>query len=208
MFITFEGVEGAGKSTQIRCLADILSAKGYPVVTTREPGAGHIGQQIRQIILADHQVVPEAELLLYAADRAQHVRTLIRPALAEGKVVVCDRYADSTVAYQGYGRGLPMATIETLNQIATGGLKPDFTVLLDLDPAAGLARSKARALLDRMEQESLAFHQRVRHGFLQLARQEPDRFQVFDALGEVEDICEAIWQTLAPHLPQQVDRVP
>lgn len=201
MFISFEGVEGAGKSTQISCLAKVLETQGHSVVTTREPGAGDIGKAIRQIILADYALVPEAELLLYAADRAQHVRSVIRPALAEGKVVVCDRYADSTVAYQGYGRGLSLELIDTLNLIATDGLKPDVTVLLDLDPEAGLKRSSARAQLDRMERESLAFHQRVRQGFLNLAEREPERYRVIQATGEVEDIFEAIWQTLAPHLP-------
>ena len=168
MFITFEGVEGAGKSTQIRLLAERFRATGDAhVLLTREPGDGPLGAQLRNLVLAPPdgvEISAWAELFIMLADRAQHVTAAIRPALGAGSYVLCDRYGDSSVAYQGYGRGLDVACIEELNARATGGLVPDLTVLLDLDSAVGLARQKER---NRMEAEELAFHQRVRQGFLE-----------------------------------------
>lgn len=182
-FIVFEGVEGAGKTTQIQALADWLRQRGRQVLITREPGGSAIGAQIRQILLApeNHRLTTRAELMLYAADRAQHVAEVIGPALASGQDVLCDRYIYSTMAYQGYGRGLDAEAIEWLNDYATAGLRPDLVILLDLDPALGLARARQVGRPDRLEQEALDFHQRVRTGFLALAAADETRFAVIDA---------------------------
>lgn len=191
LFITFEGPEGAGKSTHCAMLSEWMTLMGVPVLTTREPGEGVVGSQIRRLILNPENtaITPKTEALLYAADRAQHVEEVLRPALDRGAVVVCDRYADSYLAYQGYGRGLDLTFLRQLNQMATGGLQPDLTILLDLDPEEGLARVRARESFskgetaqrtDRMEQEELAFHRRLRDGYRQLAA-ETSRIMVLDA---------------------------
>lgn len=187
--ITCEGIEGSGKSTQILLLAAHLRSQGKEIVVTREPGGCPIADEIRRILLdpSNVELSARAELLLYAAARAQHVEEVIRPALGKGAIVLCDRYIDATVAYQGFGRGLDLPLIAQLNLVASGGLLPDLTLLFDLPVEIGLNRARARnavALEDegRFEAESLAFHQRVRAGYLQCASQE-ERFTIVDATG-------------------------
>jgi dTMP kinase len=201
MFITFEGVEGAGKTTQIALLAERLRAEGHrDVLTTREPGHGPLGIELRRLVLDPPQGVlvdSRAELLIMLADRAQHVAQCIRPHLDRGGIVICDRYVDSSLAYQGYGRGLDLDEIASLNHYATGGLMPHFTALLDLDPAVGLRRQSTRT---RMEAEALPFHQRVREGFLALAARESSRFRVLDASQPVHSVADALWTQLGPLL--------
>jgi dTMP kinase len=184
MFITLEGPEGAGKTTQLRALADYLRGCGYDVVTTREPGGTAIGDQIRHVLhdTANVAMSPTAEVLLYSASRAQLVAEVIQPALAAGRVVLCDRYADSTMAYQGYGRGLDRDALAALTAVATGGLRPDLTLLLDLDVARGLARRRDEGEeMNRLDLETIEFHRRVRAGYLALAAAEPARWQLIDA---------------------------
>jgi dTMP kinase len=190
MFITFEGIEGSGKTTQIMRLYDFLKKSGRDCVVTREPGGTTIGKKIRAILLDPQSAAmdPFTELLLYTADRAQHAREILIPLLSAGKTVLCDRYFDATVAYQGYARGLDIKLINRLHQTMVQGLKPDVTILLDLGPEEGLARawcqlnSGTRVESERrFEEETLAFHQRVRAGYLALARKEPQRFRVIDA---------------------------
>jgi len=201
LFITFEGVEGCGKTTQIALLHAHLEANGHAVELTREPGGTAIAEAIREILLnPDHSDMGEVtEVLLYAAARAQHVHARIKPALAAGKVVLCDRFADSTTAYQGAGRGIDTQLLEQLHRIATGAIWPQLTFLLDLDPATGLDRVRARGRTDRLEQEALAFHERVREGYLALARREKRRFVVLDAADSIE--------TLAQEIAAQVDQL-
>lgn len=182
MFITFEGGEGSGKTTQIHLLDERLRQLGYAVLTTREPGGTPLGEKLRALLLdVNSPVEPHAELLLYAADRAQHVATLIRPALAAGKIVISDRYADSALAYQGYGRGLDLVALRHIMTFATGGLQPDITFFLDLDPQQGLARRAQTGSTDRFEAQALDFHQRVREGYLALIAAEPERWVRIDA---------------------------
>jgi dTMP kinase len=196
MFITFEGIEGSGKSTQIVMLANYLSAQGRQITLTREPGGTAIGDQVRKILLDPENTALDAraELLLYAAGRAQHLAELIAPDLREGKIVLCDRFSDATLAYQGYGRGIDRTMILSLDRIVTNGLRPHLTVLLDIDAAAGLARARVRNKRSgleaeaRFENEEFAFHQRVREGYLELAREDPARFRVMDALPAPEVI--------------------
>jgi dTMP kinase len=191
LFVAFEGGEGVGKSTQIARAAVWLRELGHDVVETREPGGTPLGKELRRLVLdPDGHVTPRAEALLYAADRAQHVDTVIRPALEAGAVVLTDRYVDSTLAYQGAGRGLDNARLIT--EWATGGLLPDLTVLLDLDPSIGLQRAGARAAPDRLESASLAFHQAVRDGFRALAEQAPARYVVIDAASGVDEIADQV----------------
>lgn len=180
-FVTLEGPEGAGKTTQVKLLAKELERLKIPHLVTRDPGGTALGKQIRRILLAPGMnVAPMTELLLYQADRAQHVEELIRPALKEGKLVICDRYIDSTVAYQGYGRQIDLKLIDQLNQMSTGGLKPVVTILFDLPSEDGLARLHPGGH-DRIEREAITFHQRVRQGYHTLAGKEPDRFRILDA---------------------------
>jgi dTMP kinase len=185
-FIVFEGVEGAGKTTQIYQTAAWLETqldRDRAVIITREPGGTKLGQQIRQILLddVDNCVSDRTELLLYAADRAQHIETLIRPHLDRGDIVLCDRFTDSTIAYQGYGRGFDRAEIDRINLIATGGLQSDLTLWLDLDVTIGLERVSLRGKPDRMERATLDFHQRVRQGYQELAKIYPQRIIRIDA---------------------------
>ena len=193
MFITFEGCEGCGKSTQMRKLGETLSAKGYSIVQTREPGGTPIGEEIRKILLSgkNQEITPWTELLLYIADRTQHVHQVIRPALKENKIVLCDRFQDSTQIYQGVARGLDSKILKTLFEIATGGLKPDLTLLLDCPVELGLSRSRARlkkhnSTEDRFEKEDIHFHEKVRKGFLDLAKKEPHRIKIFDTTQDQE----------------------
>ncbi len=188
-FITFEGIEGSGKSTQIVLLANYLKANHRQVTLTREPGGTAIGDQVRKILLdpSNSMLVPAAELLLYGAARAQHLDELIRPELGSGAIVLCDRFSDATLAYQGYGRGLDHEMIVALDRIVTGGMRPDLTILLDIEATAGVSRARgrnsSRGLENeaRFENEELAFHERVRQGYLALAAQEPGRFRLIDA---------------------------
>jgi dTMP kinase len=208
IFLTLEGPEGAGKTTQSRLLVEYLHAAGYTVVHTREPGGTPIGEQIRTLLLdpQHREMAARTEMLLFAASRAQLVADVIAPALARGAVVLCERYVDASVAYQGVGRGLGVEVVRAVNAAATGGLSPDLTVLLDLDPEAGLrrARGPSRASVaqrgwdggDRIEREAPAFHARVREGFLALARNEPQRIRVIDARGPVNDVQREIRRTV------------
>ncbi len=199
-FVAFEGGEGAGKSTQLRLLEAWLVERGHEVVVTREPGATASGAQIRALLLdPDAQVAPRAEALLYAADRAQHVAEVIRPALERGAVVVTDRYVDSSLAYQGAGRELDVDEVARLSRWATGGLRPDLVVLLDIDPAVGLARAGDEP--DRIEAESLAFHSRVREGFVELAESDSDRYLVVPAGQEIEVVQEAVRDRVTALVP-------
>ncbi|WNM41538.1 dTMP kinase [Micromonospora halotolerans] len=196
LFVVFEGGEGAGKSTQLAALADRLREQGRDVVVTREPGATGIGERIRSLVLetsGDEAPSPRAEALLYAADRAHHVATVVRPALTRGAVVISDRYVDSSLAYQGAGRTLPVQEVSWLSSWATGGLKPDLVVLLDVDPHTGRSRVDSRSRgTDRLEAESLPFHERVRYAFLDLAAADPKRYLVLDASRPVEEIAAAV----------------
>lgn len=193
IFITLEGPEGSGKSTQMTLLKSYLQGLGYDVVTSREPGGTSIGDQIRDVLhdTGNTEMAPSAEVLLYSASRAQLVEQVIRPALSEGKIVLLDRYADSTLAYQGYGRGLDLGKLESLTEIATGGLQPDLTVLLDLDVAEGLDRRRDRGEeMNRLDLETIEFHNRVRRGYHQLAAKNPARWVSVEAGRPVEAIQE------------------
>jgi dTMP kinase len=198
LFITLEGVEGSGKTTQAGLVADALRVHGHRVIVTREPGGTRAGETIRAIFLDPSVALqPEAELLLVLADRAQHVREQLRPALGEGAIVISDRYSDSTLAYQGYGRGLDLAMLTRLNEFATGGMRPDRTFVLDFAAEAGLARTRARMrgaerTPDRFEGQRAEFHRRVRDGFLAIARAEPDRVTVIDAAAPIAEVTAAI----------------
>jgi len=205
MFITFEGIEGSGKTTQIKYLADYLSAKGYDCIMTREPGSTNIGKKIRGILLdpENNDLDPVAELLLYMADRIQHVKQMIIPALNKGKIVLCDRYADSTLVYQGFARGLDIELIKKLHSLLINDLKPDITFLFDLPHEIGLSRAwkqiknGARAELEtRFEKERLLFHEKVRNGYLELARLEPERFRVINALTDENRVMNEVIKTL------------
>ena len=193
-FITFEGVEGSGKTTQIAILCHYLETRGYRVVRTREPGGTKIGDSIRSLILdaKNREMDAKTELFLYLASRAQHLKEIILPALSEGKVVVCDRFTDATLVYQGYGRGLPPREIELIARFASGGLHPDLTFLLDIDAKAGLARLKGRAEINRLDREALHFHETVRQGYLALAKKHPRRIQYIYTDAGVEEISQKI----------------
>lgn len=201
MFISFEGPEGAGKSTQLARLKQRLEQVGQPHVLTREPGGTALGTRVREVLLDPAlEIDPLPEFLLYSASRAQLVSRVIRPALARGEWVLCDRYFDSSLAYQGYGRGLALELLRQVTQEATGGLTPDLTFLLDLDPALGLARAAARGQMDRLEGADLNFHRRVRQGFLELVQQQPQRFVVLDATQTPDELEARIWARLSPLL--------
>jgi dTMP kinase len=205
LFVVFEGGEGAGKSTQLGLLAAALRAQGRDVVTTREPGATELGAYIRRLVLdrttSTAPPSPRAEALLYAADRAHHVTTVVRPALGRGAVVLSDRYVDSSLAYQGAGRALPAGEVSWLSDWATGGLKPDLVVLLDVAPEVGLGRVSGRGSADRLEAESVAFHERVRYAFLDLAAADPKRYLVLDATLSAEQLAAAVTTRIRPLLP-------
>lgn len=189
-FITLEGPEGAGKTTQVKLLSKTLSSVGIDHVITRDPGGTPLGKQIRRILLnPENPVEPMAELLLYQADRAQHVAEVILPSLKQGKMVICDRYIDSTMAYQGYGRNIDFALIEQLNQMSTGGLRPELTILFDIESADGLARLHPGGH-DRLEREAIEFHRSVRAGYLDLAKKEPERWRVLDATKALTSVQE------------------
>ena len=200
LFVCFEGGEGAGKSTQARLLKDWLEEVGHTVLLTFEPGDTEVGKALRQIVLdpATGDLSHRTEVLLYAADKAEHVDTVVLPALARGEVVITDRYVDSALAYQGAGRDLVVTEVEHVNRWATGDLRPHLTVVLDLEPQTGLGRFEER---DRIEGQSLEFHQRVRQGFLDLAAADPDHYLVVDARAAVAAIAAAIRERVGVLLP-------
>ena len=195
LFITFEGGDGCGKTTQIKLLDEYLRAKGYKTLLTREPGAKGLGEKIREILLNyDGEVSPRCESFLFLADRAQNIDCIIRPALAEGTIVICDRHTDSSVAYQGYGRGLDIDRIKKLNALATDGLVPDLTIVLDVDVETSQAR--VGSVKDRMESAGIEFFERVRNGYLEIAKQEPERVKVVDSKQSIEDIHKQILELI------------
>ncbi|HEY7322648.1 MAG TPA: dTMP kinase [Candidatus Binatia bacterium] len=200
-FITFEGGDGSGKTTQLKTLERYLSERGKSCLSTREPGGTSIGKHLRRVLLeaGDQRITSETELFLYLADRAQHIHEIIVPALQQGKIVLCDRHTDSTLAYQGYGRGIDLQSLRRLNELVSQGIKPDLTLLLDCPVEIGLSRTAQRRSQigvglgeDRFEREKLEFHERVRRGFLELARAEPDRFRIINAAESAQAVAEAI----------------
>lgn len=196
LFITFEGGDGCGKTTQIKLLDEYLRNKGYKTLLTREPGSKGLGVKLREILLNyDGDVSPVCESFLFLADRAQHVDCIIKPALEDGVIVLCDRHTDSTVAYQGYGRGLNLDQINNLNRIATSGLKPDLTIVLDVDVETSQKRVGSEK--DRMESAGIEFFERVRKGFLEIAKQEPERVKVVDSTQTIEEIHKQILELVA-----------
>jgi dTMP kinase len=209
-FITFEGIEGCGKTTQLRLLARHLTARGLQVVMTREPGGCPISDKMREILLdaGNKAMAPLSELLLYAAARAQHMAEIVAPAIRSGHIILCDRFTDATIAYQGYGRDLDQAVIGQLNRLATGDVRPDLTILMDCPVEVGLGRARARidssegAREERFELESVRFHRKVRDGYLRLAEMEPGRFIIIDGTGSIEEtesaIVEAVESRLSP----------
>ncbi|RPJ13002.1 MAG: dTMP kinase [Desulfobacteraceae bacterium] len=206
MFITFEGIEGSGKTTQISHVAEFLKRKGKECIVTREPGGTVTGRKIRAILLDPETVGidPSAELLLYMADRAEHLAKVVKPALSEGKTVLCDRYFDATVAYQGYARGLDIDCLKKMHKMILNDLKPDITFLLDLSPEAGLSRAwrqikegERAGIETRFEKEALAFHEKVRNGYLELASEEPKRFVLIDAMKDEDQVRHDILKVLS-----------
>jgi len=207
-FISFEGIDGSGKTTQLRRLENDLQARGLDVLATREPGGTPLGIRLRAALLDAHeQVDPLAELLLYAADRAQHVRALVRPALAAGRIVLTDRYSDATVAYQGAGRGFSPQLIAEVIQLATGGLMPDITLIFDLPVQTGTSRTRRRAHQtqegDRLDAEDAAFHELVRNAYLHLAAAEPQRVRVIDASGSIDETHARMMKIMLPFLRER-----
>jgi len=203
MFITLEGPEGSGKTSQLPRLADYLREQGYDVLTTREPGGTIIGDQVRAVLtrLDNTAMQPRTEILLFLAARAQLVEEVIRPVLAQGKIILSDRYADSTLAYQGYGHGVDLALLRLLLDFATGGLRPDLTLLLDVDPAVGLSRRRSSGgEWNRLDAYALEFHQRVRQGYLTMAHQEPTRWRVVDASQPPDVVQSALSQLVLNRL--------
>ncbi|OEU50108.1 MAG: dTMP kinase [Desulfobacterales bacterium C00003060] len=212
MFITFEGIEGSGKTTQIEILVPVLQAKGYECIATREPGATKIGHKIRAILLdsAHTTMLPVTEFFLYEADRAQHVHEVIKPALAANKVVVSDRFFDATTVYQGHGRGFDLELIQQVHGVVLGGLRPDLTLILDLPVHVGLERawqrinSQPHGLSEnRFENEALAFHETIRQGYLRLAIGEPERFRVIDAFRDQQTIHKDIAEAFEEYVAQR-----
>ena len=205
LFITFEGGDGSGKSTQMRLLAERLRREGFTVLETAEPGGTRIGNQIRRILLdsANQELRPTAELLLYFASRNQNVEEYILPALAKGTIVLSDRFTDSSMAYQGFGRGLGEQAVWELERIACRGLIPDLTLLIDIDPETSLERARGRQLEEsetRMDEQALDFHRRVRDAYQRMAAREPRRFRTIDGRAGVETVARAVWEAVAPLL--------
>lgn len=198
--ITLDGVEGSGKSTQLASLERALSARGMPVLTTREPGGTPLGEALRRLVLdpAYTGMSARAELLIYLASRAEHLERIIRPALASGAIVLCDRFSEATVAYQAFGRGLPLDEVERVIDVAVEGLRPDLVLVLDLPVEEGLQRIARRAATNRLDRETVRFHQRVRDGYLALAAREPARIRVFDARRPIEDLHREILDAVDP----------
>lgn len=191
LFITFEGADGCGKTTQLNNVKAFLEEKGFDVVTTREPGALDIGQKIRNILLHHDGIVADrCEMFLFLADRAQHVETFIKPAIEQGKIVLCDRHTDSTIAYQGYGRGQDIKLLNDLNKIAINGLLPDMTLLFDV--STEVAQQRVGSEKDRMESAGIEFHKKVRNGYLELQKQNPNRIQLIDANNTIDEVFENV----------------
>ena len=189
LFITFEGADGSGKTTQLNNVKSFLEEKGFDVVVTREPGSLEIGQKIRNILLHHDGVVADrCEIFLFLADRAQHVETFIKPAIEEGKIVLCDRHTDSTIAYQGYGRGQDINLLNDLNKIAINGIKPDLTLLFDV--STEVAQERVGSEKDRMESAGIEFHRKVRNGYLELQKQEPERIKIVNANNSILEVFE------------------
>ena len=207
MFITLEGPEGSGKSSQLPDLAEFLRGQGWDVLTTREPGGTPIGDQIRQILmrLDNQELHPRTEILLFLASRAQLVEQVIKPALREGKLVLSDRFGDSTLAYQGYGHGIDLATLRAMLDFATDMLKPDLTLLLDVDVEIGLQRKRKEDEWNRLDAYELAFHQRVREGYHELCLQEPERWRVIDAMQPKEAVQTALRQAVMQFLQEKIN---
>jgi len=204
-FITFEGIDGSGKSTQLRMLAGELRQRSVDVITTREPGGTPLGRRLREAFLeTEETVAPIAELLLFAADRAQHVEFLVKPALGEGRVVISDRFADATFAYQGAGRGFPEATVNQIIELATGGMKPDLTLFFDISVENALKRMRSRSetgeRINRMDVETADFYTNVRSAYLAIAEREPMRFRIIDANGSVAEIQAAVVEIITKFL--------
>ena len=208
VFLSLEGIEGTGKTTQARLLSERLSDEGHDVVLTFEPGGTVIGSRIREILLLPEHLEMYAitELLLYNAARAQHLAEKILPAIKEGKIIITDRFSDSTVAYQGYARGIDMALIMSLDRLATGGLQPDLTILFDLDAETGLARNRDANKTDRIELEDIAFHRRVREGYLAIAKADPDRVSIVDAALPAAEIHALVWEIVKKRLKAEGKR--
>ena len=204
LFITFEGGEGSGKSSQAKSLYGRLKRRGIPVILIHEPGSTTLGQRISRLLKWAHntEISPLSELLLFNAARSQLVSRVIKPALEQGKVVICDRFADSTLAYQSFGRGLSLDTVKQINGLACQGVQPDITFLLDIPVEAGLSR-KDKNKPDRFEKEPLAFHKKVRQGYLELAQREPERFLVIDARKPKGEIAARIWQRVSELIIRQ-----
>ena len=202
LFITLEGIEGCGKSTQARLLGEFLRSEGYVTVETREPGGTPLAEKVRSALLdrASEPVAPETEAFLIFAARRQHVMQVIEPALAGGAIVLCDRFSDSTLAYQGYARGLNLSILRSLNRLATDAITPDLTLVFDLPVATGLARRRSTADQNRLDRESLQFHRKVRAGFLDLAKRNPGRMKVVPAGATQEAVARAVALTIAPML--------
>lgn len=191
LFITFEGADGCGKTTQLNLLAQLLKEKGQEVIITREPGAKGLGEKVREILLNyDGEVSSNCEAFLFLADRAQHIDLIVKPAIAQGKIVLCDRHTDSTLAYQGYGRGVDLAQLKMLNGLATSGFVPDLTFVFDIDVETSMARVGKNK--DRMESAGVEFHEKVRSGYLEIAKQEPDRVKVINSKDSIENIFEQV----------------
>lgn len=205
MFITLEGPEGSGKSTQIKRLATRLEDLGYPVITTREPGGTSIGDQIRHVLvrMENKELHPRTEILLFLAARAQLVEQLIKPALQDGKIILCDRYGDSTLAYQGYGHGLDLEKLRQMLDFATDHLKPDLTILLDLDVKMGLMRKKAEDEWNRLDAYEVLFHERVREGYQKLAGEEPERWRIVDASQGIDAVQDDLYRIVLDALHKQ-----
>lgn len=208
-FVTFEGLDGAGKTTQVRAVADALREYGVRVAITREPGGTRLGERLRDILLGDEPLRPEAELLLLFAARADHIETRIRPALARGEWVLCDRFTDASYAYQGGGRGIPADRISALESWVQRELRPDFTIFLDLPVETSLSRISGgllRETRDRFEREHVAFFERVREAYLERCRQRPERYRLIDARLDVPEVTRAILEALQPeHAPEPPD---
>lgn len=200
MFVTFEGLDGSGKSTLARALGDALVSEGYEVVHTREPGGTPVGTQIRELLLNQGEITNEAELFLFLADRSENIHQLVKPASEAGKIVLCDRHADSTLVYQGYGRGLDLATLRTLNSMATRGRVPDLTFLLDLEVETALKRQLER---NRLGSQPVDFYDRVRAGFLAEAAREPHRWSVLEATRSTDHLVKLALATVRDRLPHQ-----
>ena len=204
MFISFEGIEGTGKSTQARLLADHLKEKGYRVIQTMEPGGTRISLKIRELLLSmeSKEMDHVAELLLYNAARVQHIKEIIGPALERGDIVITDRFSDSTVAYQGYARGIDLQLIDSLDMIATKKLRPDITILFDIDVRTGLARNKELGKNDRLELEDISFHEKVRKGFLQMAARESGRIKVVDCSESLDRVHQKVVKIISEFLKE------